>query len=341
MTGHYPRGSLHAAAERSLPAVVSAVDAGQMVRAVETVGAMLPPAADAIVPAWLSFLRNTGAIAAGGAVVPPRRTLLALPTDELAAAAVVLGAVTALASHRRAHPLDVLTRADEGCEVSAFYSGAYQDTVLLDANPGAVRVRDQTTMTTYADTVRRLPTGFPTGRPPRRLQYDCPTVLAWKTASTGVDPARLHARCSATPVLVIGSEPRFAADLAALGDVWPQASALLDPGAGLDAWLRHPVIVANPRASIPAWLPGCEVAAVVCDGVAAWRTPLRRAFPRAAHVLVLDRRSTVAVDLVEEITAGNPTTEPFAPAPPPGVDAWRIGERDVSPVIIEDDEDLF
>lgn len=115
---------------------------------------------------------------------------------------------------------------------------------------------------------------------------------------------------------------------------------MLDPGDGLEKWFRHPVIVADPLSPVPAWLGGCDVAAVVCDGAAAWRAPLRRTFPTAAHVLVLDRRSTAAADLVEEIIAGNPTTEPFPSLPPPGVDAWRIGERDVvAPV--DDDEDLF
>ncbi len=318
---------------------VSPIDAEPKVRAVDTPGAVLPQASDVSVPTWLSFLRDTGAIAASQLVEPPRRTLLALPTDELAAAAVAVGVIAALASHRITHPLDVLTDADAGCAVSAFDSGDYSDTDLLDAKPGAVCV-GQTTMTKYADTVRRLPDGFPTDRSLRRLG-NCPTVAAWQCAGFGVDPARLHARCSATPLLVIGSRQRLTADLATLDDVWPQSLDLLDPGTGLEAWFRHPVIVADPRTPVPPWLPGCNVASVVCDGAAAWRRPLRRAFPTASHVLILDRRSPAAVDLVEEITASNPTTEPFVPVPPPGVDAWRIGERDLSPVTIEDDEDLF
>ncbi|MHB1890708.1 MAG: hypothetical protein ACYCUF_07490, partial [Acidimicrobiales bacterium] len=277
MIGHDPTELLHAAAQRSLPAAVPAGDAKQVVRAVGTIGAVLPPAPGVSVSDWLGFLRKTGAIAAIRSVQPPRRTLLALPTNELGAAAVAVGAVTALASHRSAHPLDVLTGADAGCEVSAFYSGAYHDTVLLAANPGTVRVSDHTTMTTYADTVRRLPAGFPTDRPQRRLRSDCPIVAAWRIAPLGIDPARLHARCSATPVLVIGSHKRFTDDLAALNDVWPHSLYLLDPGTSLEAWLRHPVIVADPRTPVPAWLPGCDVASVVCDGAAAWRTPLRRA----------------------------------------------------------------
>jgi hypothetical protein len=265
-----------------------------------------------------------------------------LPSAELAAAAVTVGAVSALAFHRTSHPLDVVTGADVGCCVSAFYTGAYHDTVLTEVELGSVCVAGQITMTTYADSVRRLPSGFPADRSPRRLRYDSPTLAAWELVSLGVDPARLHARCSATPVLVIGSRRRFTNSLAAIEDVWPQTLALLDPGAGLEEWFRRPVIVVDPLTPVPAWLSGREVGAVVCDGASAWRAPLRRAFPTAAHVLVLDRRSTVAVDLVEEVTAGNPTTEPFAPAPPPGVDAWRIGERDVSPVTTaDDDEDLF
>lgn len=323
-------------------AVASPVDVGQTVPTADTVRSVLPPAPDATVPSWLSFLRNTGAIAVIRPVQPPRRTLLGLPTSKLGAAAVAVGAVAALASHRRGHPLDVVSAADVGCSVSAFYSGAYHDTTLSAADLGAVRVAGHITMTTYADTARRLPTGFPADRSPRRLRHDCRTLAAWRVASLGVDPARLHARCAATPVLVIGSRRRFSTDVAAMETVWPQALELLDPGSHVEEWFRHPVIVANPLSPVPAWLAGCKLAAVVCDGPAAWRAPLRRAFPAAAHVLILDRSSTAAVDLVEEIIAGNPTTEPFAPTPPPGVDGWRIGERDVIAVTrLDDDEDLF
>lgn len=293
------------------------------------------------IPAWLRFLRNTGAIAVARHVEPPRRTLFGLPTDELAAAAVAVGAVAALASQRVARPLDVLSGVDAGRAVSAYHGGAYHDTVLAGAQPGVVCLAEGITTTTYADTVRRLPAGFPGDRPARRLRYDSATVAAWQDVAAGVDPARLHARCSATPVLVIGSGQRLVSDLDALDDTWPHAHAVLDPGVGLEEWLRHPVIVAAPRTAVPAWLPGCEAAAVVCDGAAAWQSPLRRAVPAAAHVLVLDRRSTAAIDLVEEIIAAKPTTEVFVPAPPPGVDAWRIGERDTTPVRAVDDEDLF
>lgn len=200
-------------------AATSLVNDGQIVCPVATVGAVLPPAPDFTAPHWLSFLHSTGAIAVGQPVQPPRRTLLGLPSAQLGAAAVVFGAVDILASYRRNHRLNAVSTADVGWRVSAFYSGAYQDTTLSAADPGAVRVADHTTMTTYADTVRRLPAEFPTDRSPRRLRYNCQTLAAWQDVSVGVDSARLHARCAATPVLVIGSLRRFSADLATLGGI--------------------------------------------------------------------------------------------------------------------------
>lgn len=200
-------------------AATSPVNDGQMLPSVGTVRAVLPPTPDFIVPPWLSFLHSTGAIAVGQPVQPPRRTLLGLPSAQLGAAAVVVGAVATLALYRRDHPLDAVSAADVGCSVSAFYTGAYRDTTLSAADPGAVRVADHTTMTTYADTVRRLPAEFPTDRSPRRLRYNCQTLAAWQDVSVGVDSARLHARCAATPVLVIGSRRRFSADLATLGGI--------------------------------------------------------------------------------------------------------------------------
>jgi hypothetical protein len=295
-----------------------------------------------MVPAWLAFLRDTATMAVLRPVAPPRRLLLALPTAELAAAALAHGAVAALARHRTRNRLATPSLDDAGEWVSAFFTGAYRDTTLEAAGPGWATVVGATTMTTYADVVRPLPAGFPEDRRPRRLKDDGPVLSAWRgEVAGGVDPARLHARCSATPVVVIGSHAAVYADAGELEALWPKAAAFLDPGHGLDTWFRHPVVVCDPRSEVVAWLGGARPALVVCDGAAAWRSQLRRAFPDDAHILVVDRRSPAGIDVVEEIGAANPRSEPFAPAAPPGIEAWRIAEAAGSAVADGADEDDF
>lgn len=308
-----------------------------------TVPTVLPPPAHAPPPLWLNFLRETAALAVVRSVEPPRRLLLGLPTAELAAAALAVGAVAALASHRNAKPLHSVQPTDVGSRVSAFVNGAYTDTVLGSATATSATVLGGTTMTTYSDILRRLPSGFPQDRRARKLKTEGPTLSAWATAGlAGANAARLHARCSATPVLLIAQHTRVAEDLAVLENVWPQAGAFADLGRGLAGWFRHPILVCDAGTEPLHWLVGCEPALVVCDGAAAWRSPLRRAFPGAAHILVVDRRSPAAVDLVDEICAANPNTQPFKPDPPTGVEAWRIQEPAAAPaVLLPDDEDLI
>lgn len=294
------------------------------------------------VPIWMQFLRETAILAALRPVTPPRRLLVGLPTTDLAVATLVYGAVAALSTHRSTNPLRAPASDDVGQRVSAFFTGAYRDTYLEAAGPGSATVRGATTMTTYADTVRALPAGFLEDRGPRRLKSEAEVLDAWDGAKhAGVDPARLHARCSATPVVVIGSHSGLCADAAQLEAMWAKAKAFVDPGHGLEAWFRHPTLVCDPRSEVPPWLVGSTPALVVCDGAAAWRSQLRRAFPDTAHILVVDRRSPAGIDVVDEIYATNPQSEPFAPAPPLGIEAWRIAEAPVAMGTTGADEDLF
>lgn len=307
-----------------------------------TVRGVLPAPEPHDVPEWLTFLRSIGSLAAVRPVVPPRRLLLSLPTADLAAAAVTVGAVAALASHRSSEPLDMPLPSDSGARVSAFVNGAYCDTRLETAGEGQATIVGGLTMTSYADTIRRLPDDLPE-RPNRKLRTEGPVLTAWATAGlAGHNAARLHARCSASPVIVMGQRSALEADLTVLEAVWPKCGPFLDVGVGLTGWFRHPALVCDIRLRPPDWLASCEAAVVVCDGAAAWRSQLRRAFPNAAHVLVTDRRSRACAELIEEVRARNPLTEPFAPAPPDGIEAWRISEIQVTTFAASaEDEDLF
>jgi len=302
---------------------------------------VLPAANPDAVPGWLTFLRNVGQLAAVRPVNPPGRLLLSLPTGQLAAATAASGAVAGLAAQRITHPLEAPSPADVGARVAAFVNGAYRDTRLSSADPGAATVAGGTTMTTFADTIRVLPAELPE-RPDRKLKSDGPVLTIWATAAlAGVNSPRLHARCSATPVVVIGQCSTLAADLCTLEEVWPGCSPFLDVDAGLRGWFRHPVLVCDVRARPPCWLRAVRAALVVCDGAGAWRSELRRALPDAAHILVTDRRSRACVELIEEVRAANPATEPYAPPPPAGIEAWRISEVPVTTLATSDDEDLF
>jgi hypothetical protein len=292
------------------------------------------------VPAWLDYLRNVGSLAAIRQVSPPRRLLLGLPTTDLAAAAVAVGAVAGAAYVRVRRPLDIPGSGDVGARVSAFVDAAYRDMKLVAADGSGVKV-GWTHFSEYADSVRVLPDGFDE-RSDRKLKQNHPVRTAWTAMDlNGTNAMRVHARCSAHPVIVVGQRSALAADLADLDAVWPFANAFVDVGFGLDGWFRHPVLVCDDTCEPTDWLCGCQPALVVCDGAAAWRSQLRRALPDVAHILVADRRSRAAVQLVEEIQAGNPTTEPAVPAPPVGIEAWRIGEGALSTLAAYDEGDLF
>jgi hypothetical protein len=302
---------------------------------------VLPAPAPAALPGWLTFLRNVGHLAAVRPVSPPRRLLLSLPAGQLAAAAVAVGAVAGLASYRRTEPLEPPCPADVGARVSAFHTEAYRDTLLDAARQGEATVMGGTTMTTYADTIRLLPADLPE-RPNRKLKAGSPVLDAWATAGlAGGNAPRLHARCAATPVVVVGQQSTLDADLGTLEAVWPQCGPFLDIGIRLAGWFRHPVLVCDVRLRPPDWLASARASLVVCDGAAAWRSQLRRALPDAAHVLVTDRRSRACTELIEEVRGANPSTEPFAPAPPRGIEAWGISEVQVTTLAVADDEDLF
>lgn len=289
--------------------------------------------------AWLRYLAELGSLAALRPLDPPRRVLLGLPTGDVAAAVLAAAALRALGSYRSTNPLDRVGPDHVGGCVSTFQSGAYEDGRLDEAAGDIVRV-GTTKHTTYADVVRALPEEFPFDRGRRKLRDTI--VEAWELFANGrVDARRLHARVSASPVLVIGHRTAFDDDIATLQELWPKLPALADVGHGLDGWFRHPIIVCSPVTPPPSWLRDVTPALVVCDGAAAWRSPLRRSFQEAAHLLVLDRRSQAAIDEIESIVDAHTETAPLLRESPPGIEAWRIVEHLDDVLDVDADEDLF
>lgn len=291
------------------------------------------------VPPWVKFLVDAAVLAALRPLDPPRRFVVVLPTAEAASAVLTTGAVSALANHRTRNPIDV-DLPEPGARISAFYSGLYCDTTLVEVTEEGVRL-PRVLLTRNLDVIRPLPEMFPGERADRRLKTESQLVAAWQLATdAGHEAMRVHARVSAEPVIVLGHRSDLLHGLALLDPIWPIASSFLDCGQRLDQWFRHPVLVVDPRTEVRPWAREVRPSLIVCDGAAAWRSNLRFAFPDAAHVLVLDRRTDVAAELSDDLRASKFETLPFAPQPPDGVEAWRIHERFAGPAV-DPDEDEF
>lgn len=286
---------------------------------------------------WLRFLRDLAIRSVLRPTVPTRRVLVGLPTSEIGAAALAGAAVWALACHRKANPLDRPSPSDVGRLASTLVDGRYEDWSIRSVTDECVEVRWKER--DFADIVRPLPPGFPEDRRPKKFKGE--VLTAWEMVGLGVNAHRLHARVSATPVVAIAQRSALNDDLATLELVWPNIRNLLDPGTGLDGWFRHPLIICGPTTPWPDWIGSVNPALVVCDGPAAWRSPLRRCFTDAPHLLVLDRSSPAAVDECDELVSTRAETGPALDQPPAGIETWRIVEQAAPPASSNDDEDLF
>lgn len=129
----------------------------------------------------------------------PRRLVVVLPTAETASAVAATGAVSALAKHRTRNPIDV-DLPEPGTRVSAFYSGLYCDTTLVEVTEEEVRLPN-VLLTRNLDVIRPLPEMFPGERADRRLKPESQLVAARQLATdAGQEATRVHARVPAEPV---------------------------------------------------------------------------------------------------------------------------------------------
>lgn len=290
-------------------------------------------------PAWMAYLEQC---AVAQLPLAGRRTALVLPSSEYAPAILTLAVVEHLLARRATQPLDMVTSAHVGWPASVFTSGSYSDSVITAVTDIRIQIHGSK-LEKYLDIVRILPEGFPDDRPSRVLNRE--TVSVWtRHLPKGVEGARVHARVSATPVVVIGNRAPLLRDLQELEGVCPDAVRLADVGGGPSSWFRHPVICLDPGTQVPEWLRSAPASLVIAVGAAGWRSPVRHALGSAPQLLVLDRRSGTSVDIVDDILLTEPSSVPVTPAPPAGVEAWSFDEAVIpgprtpaSP----DEEDLF
>lgn len=301
----------------------------------------MPPGPRGAQPAWIRYFADLASRLAGDPAARGSRTVLALPTAQLSAAALAVGAVAHLAEQRIVQPLARGVGPDDvGRCVSVFFSGGYHDVPLRHVEDGALTVAN-TTLTKYTDVVRLLPESFEPRRGPRQLPRD--VVHAWaRVVPDGVDAARVHARVSAQPVVVIGDHGPLGRDLAALTQgAWPGCVNFVDAHHEAERWFRHPLFICSSTTAPEPWMRDVEVACVIVSGAAAWRSAFRQVFADAPHVLVLDRRSETAVELVGEIVSSKPTAIAGSAEPPPGIEAWVFEEQPLATSIDIDEGDLF
>lgn len=290
-------------------------------------------------PFWMKYLRSLAVVQMDR---PGVRTVLCLPTCEGAVGVLSVAVVEHLARLRSTTPLSAPSGADSGRRASVFTSGKYSDATMQGLVAGMPLINGSKLMS-YVDVIRFLPEDFPDDRSDWALHRD--TIRQWATRVVPpAEPARVHARVSATPVVVIGGHSALEADLGLLQSCSPGVALLADVGQGLGRWFRHPILVADPGAEAEPWLREVEPSLVIAVGAAGWRSPLRHALGAAPQLLVLDRRSGAAADVVEDIVLTEPTDVSTTPAPPHGIEAWSFKEQ-LAPAqgsSPEDlDEDLF
>lgn len=270
---------------------------------------------------WTAFLQQC---ATEHLKLEAYRTVLVLPTAEYAPALLSLAAVERLMDIRATQPLDIVDPDEVGHLASVFSGGCYQDTVIRAASEGRIVV-GQTSLERYLDIVRVVPDGFLVDRSTRKLDRE--TISVWsRHVPKDVDGARVHARVSATPVVVIGNRTPLLKNLGDLEILYANALRFCDVGAGIGTWFRHPVICIDPGSDVPHWALSLRPSIVVAVGAAAWRSMVRQAFSTAPQILVLDRRSESSVDVVSDILLKDPRTVPTPVLPPAGVEAWSFEE---------------
>lgn len=291
-------------------------------------------------PKWANFLKQFAV--AHLWLQSCRRTVLVLPTGEFAPALLTLVVVERLMAVRTRQPLDVVSGEDVGRSASVFASGCYEDAVIRSVTGTRILINGSS-LEKYLDIVRMLPGGFIADRPSRRLERE--TISVWsRHLPKDVDGARVHARISATPVVVIGNRAPLLNDLGALEGLFPDAVRLCDVGAGPGTWFRHPVICVDPSSQVTDWLQNLRPSLVVAVGASGWRSPVRHALGSAPQILVLDRRSSSCVDVVSDILLTQPRTVETPVPPPHGVEAWTFDEVTLQPPgagLAGDEGDLF
>lgn len=283
-------------------------------------------------PPWIRFLRSSSLTLLKGDGNLRNRIAIAVPAIELSVGAAVFATVRELAVQRSVLPLGIPSGTDALSHVSFFGSGKYEDAVLLDVRDGVPRLRysgGEVRLEKYGDVVRPLPSSFEP-RTSRRALSDEITA-AWRTVERfEANAGRIHARVSATPVLVIGSFDGLQADLEVLQGVFPLPKSFCDASSSVDAWFRHPVLVAGPQTEIRSWFPDVSPSLVVAVGAAAWNSKLRRQFWNAPHLLLLDRRSPTSLEIASDLESSVQEMSSLDLERPKGVEAVRFCETSFS-----------
>lgn len=281
-------------------------------------------------PDWFRFLRTVAISNLTSPVGPRSRITIAAPGARLALGCAVFSAVRQLAVVRAETPLNLPNPEAFPAPVSHFGSGKYEDATLRAITDGVPSLQTTTgpvQLQQYADIVRVLPDEFPHRTAPRRIP-DL-TSNAWQTVDRfGVNANRIHARVSATPILVIGSRNSLAEGFEDLRDVVPSPAEFCDVGSSFDEWYRHPVIaVGTQHDAAEPWLADLQPALVVTLGAAAWTSKLRRAFWDVPHLLILDRQSPAGIDLVESLALSRTTLARTTFAVPHGFEAMQFTDH--------------
>lgn len=250
---------------------------------------LVPPAPEA--PPWLHVL-----------TVHSQRLALATPPMNVAARMVVaapstahIGAAAALSTVRP--PTSEQIPLNHGQRVATVVSGKFVDGRVSISGRGRIAING----VEFANGLPPLqviePEAFP-GRKPAPVPDEGGRVAVRLRSDRPDDWA--FQRVCLRPVVVLTNEPSTfitdLADLASASHWWSplRRAALVNPRAGVEWWLRRPIVVLTPRAARQhPWLASLPLTAVIIVGFTVWADPARLLWPHAPHMLVLGQRHGV------------------------------------------------
>lgn len=250
---------------------------------------VVPAAPEA--PPWLHTLTVLG-----------QQLTLTVPPETVAARMVIaapstthVGAAAALSTLRP--PAWDSIRPEHGQRVATVVSGKFVDGHVSVSGRGRIAVNG----VEFADGLPPFqvlePEAFP-GRKPATVPDEAGKVALRMRSDRPHDWA--FQRLCLRPAVVLSNEPSAfitdLQDLASASQWWSplRRAALVEPRAGVEWWLRRPIVVLTPRAARQnSWLAGLPLTAVIVVGFSAWADPARLLWPHTPHMLVLSQRRGV------------------------------------------------
>lgn len=257
-------------------------------------------------PKSLQRIMDIGEFLASPSLDPPDnlRVIITIPTERLAAVAIALGALKKIdvCTEDCTH----LVKSSEEMPVTGYTGGKFEDGRGFRDPKGDIHF-GQSVFVENKKSVHLLPDGFPKDRLPKKCKDEIEDLS--KAFSCEQNIAGLQRSImSAHPVLVVGYVDGFKDDVCMENSPLVSYHPLGRCGTGelKSGWFRHPTLLAG---SLPSpdgdysWLSRVKPRLVTTVGKAASLKRSCGLWPKVPVVLLLSRRASSSVAVVDEIVS--------------------------------------